>query len=33
MNHGERFWALLDKMTAGKAQVLREELKLYRTEI
>ena len=33
MNHGERFWALLDKMTAGKAQALRDELKRYRTEI
>lgn len=33
MNHGERFWALLDKLTDGKAQILRQELKRYRTEI
>lgn len=32
MNHGERFWALLDKMTGGKAQALRNELKGYRTD-
>ncbi len=32
MNHGERFWALLDKMTDGKAQALRNELKGYRTD-
>ncbi|MDO4163114.1 MAG: SprT family zinc-dependent metalloprotease [Bacteroides sp.] len=32
MNHGERFWALLNKMTDGKALQLREELKRYRTE-
>lgn len=31
MNHGERFWALLDRMTDGKAQALRNELKVYRT--
>lgn len=31
MNHGERFWALLDRMTGGKAQALREELRNYRT--
>ena len=30
MNHGPRFWALLNRMTAGKAQALREELKGYR---
>lgn len=33
MNHGERFWALLDKLTDGKAQALRMELRKYRTEI
>lgn len=33
MNHGECFWVLLDKMTEGKAQALRQELKQYRTEI
>lgn len=33
MNHGERFWALLDKLTEGKAQALRQELKQYRTGI
>lgn len=26
MNHGERFWALLDSLTAGKAHSLRNEL-------
>lgn len=30
MNHGPRFWALLDQMTGGKARALREELKGYR---
>ena len=30
MNHGPRFWALLDKATGGKARALREELKGYR---
>lgn len=30
MNHGPRFWALLDSMTGGKARALREELKGYR---
>lgn len=33
MNHGVRFWSLLDKLTDGKAQALRKELKQYRTEI
>lgn len=33
MNHGERFWALLDSLTDGKALELREELKKYKTEI
>lgn len=30
MNHGERFWALLDKLTDGKSLALRNELKQYR---
>ena len=30
MNHGPRFWDLLDRMTGGKAHALREELKAYR---
>ncbi|WP_458409479.1 YgjP family zinc-dependent metalloprotease [Bacteroides congonensis] len=33
MNHSERFWALLNQLTEGKALALREELKKYRTEI
>ena len=33
MNHGERFWELLDRMTEGKSQALRNELKQYRTSI
>lgn len=33
MNHGDRFWALLNSMTGGKALELREELKGYKTEI
>lgn len=33
MNHGERFWALLDELTEGKARALREEVRLYRTGI
>ena len=33
MNHGERFWALLDRLTGGRAQALREELKQCRTGI
>lgn len=33
MNHGERFWALLDRLTDGKAQALREELRRYRTAL
>ena len=32
MNHGERFWVLLDRFTDGKALALRNELKQYRTE-
>ena len=33
MNHGDRFWALLNSMTGGKAFELREELKKYKTDI
>ncbi len=33
MNHSDRFWALLDEATGGKAIQLREELKKYHTEI
>lgn len=33
MNHGKRFWALLNQFTEGKALALRGELKKYRTEI
>lgn len=33
MNHGEKFWALMDKVTGGKAQQLRKELKLHKTDI
>lgn len=33
MNHGPRFWALLDNLTDGKAKALRKELKGHRTEI
>ena len=29
MNHGERFWALMDRVTDGKALQLRKELKGY----
>lgn len=32
MNHGERFWALLDSMTGNRAQALRSELRKYRTD-
>ena len=31
MNHGEPFWTLLNQLTEGKAQILRKELKKYRT--
>jgi len=27
MNHSERFWALMDKVTNGNAQKLRKELR------
>ena len=33
MNHGERFWALMDKLTDGKSLDLRNEMKGYRTDI
>ena len=34
MNHGDRFWALMDKVTApAKAKDLRKKLKGYRTNI
>ena len=33
MNHSERFWALLNQLTEGKALALREELNKYRKEI
>ena len=33
MNHSERFWALLNQFTGGKALALRKELKNYRTEV
>mgnify|MGYP003305233693 FL=1 len=31
MNHGPRFWALLDNLTDGKAKALRKELKGHQT--
>ena len=31
MNHGPRFWALLDDLTDGKAKALRKELKEHQT--
>lgn len=33
MNHSDRFWALLNQFTDGKAQALRKELGGYRTEL
>ena len=30
MNHGVKFWALLDNACNGKAKILRQELKTYR---
>lgn len=33
MNHGDRFWELLNGLTHGKALELREELKQYKTEV
>jgi len=32
-NHGPRFWALMDKVTQGKAKLLDKEMKDYRTVI
>lgn len=33
MNHGDRFWQLLNRFTDGKALALRKELKEYRPEV
>lgn len=33
MNHGPRFWALMDKFTNGQSRRLQAEIKRYRTEI
>lgn len=33
MNHSDKFWAIMDEVTDGKALELREELKKYKTEI
>ena len=33
MNHGERFWDLLNRLTNGKALELRKELRKYKTAI
>lgn len=33
MNHGKRFWALLDSLIGNKALALRAELKKYETEL
>lgn len=33
MNHGDRFWQLLDRLTDGKALALRKELKGFRPEV
>jgi len=32
MNHGLKFWEILDELTEGKAKTLRAELKNFRTE-
>ncbi len=32
MNHGPRFWELLDSLTEGRARALRAELRLFRTD-
>ncbi len=29
MNHGDKFWKLMDKVTDGKSKALRQELKQY----
>ena len=31
MNHGDRFWSLMDKVTNGEAKNLREQLKRHKT--
>ncbi|MEG0647917.1 MAG: YgjP-like metallopeptidase domain-containing protein, partial [Bacteroides sp.] len=33
MNHGDRFWHLLNELTDGKALDLRQELKRHKTAI
>ena len=33
MNHGERFWQLLERLTNGQSKKLRSRLKGYRTDI
>lgn len=33
MNHGDKFWKLMDKVTAGKSKELRQELKKYHMPI
>ena len=33
MNHGPRFWQLLNRLTGGRAQALRDELKQYRCSL
>lgn len=33
MNHGPKFWEILDEVTEGKARTLRTELRGFRTEI
>lgn len=33
MNHGDGFWALLNRFTGNKALALRNELKKYKTEV
>ena len=32
MNHGVRFWQLMDSVTGGRAKMLRAELKAYKTD-
>ena len=32
MNHGPRFWELLDSMTGGRARALRAELRRFNTD-
>ena len=33
MNHGEKFWSILNSVTSGRAHELREELRKYKTDI